>query len=68
MAFYIKCPSFASEKKGAFRLTQQEHKLSFLNDIVVTECHDFSGTTFGFEFVDYQSIISLAHPENTAIG
>ncbi|CAH1413268.1 unnamed protein product [Lactuca virosa] len=52
---------------GAFRLTQQEHKLSFLHDTVVTECHDFSGTTFGFEFVDYQSIISLAHPENTAI-
>nr|KAJ0203100.1 hypothetical protein LSAT_V11C500262820 [Lactuca sativa] len=56
LAFYIKCPSFASQKKGAFRLTQEEHKLSFLNNTVVTECHDFSGTTFGFEFVDYQSI------------
>ncbi|CAI9298390.1 unnamed protein product [Lactuca saligna] len=52
---------------GAFRLTQQEHKLSFLHDTVVTECHDFSGTTFGFEFVDYQSIISLVHPQNTTI-
>ncbi|XP_052619576.1 uncharacterized protein LOC111881827 [Lactuca sativa] len=50
LAFYIKCPSFASQKKGAFRLTQEEHKLSFLNNTVVTECHDFSGTTFGFEF------------------
>ncbi|CAH1436243.1 unnamed protein product [Lactuca virosa] len=52
---------------GGFRLTRQEHELTFLYNTVVTECHDFSGHTFGFEFVDYQSIISLVHPENTSI-
>nr|KAJ0193820.1 hypothetical protein LSAT_V11C800411200 [Lactuca sativa] len=67
MTFYIKHPSFASQKMGGFRLTHQEHKLSFLHDTVVTECHDFSEHTFGFDFVDYQSIISLVHLENTTI-
>ncbi|CAI9301811.1 unnamed protein product [Lactuca saligna] len=67
LTFYIKCPSFASQRMGGFTLTRQDHKLSFVHDTVVTECHDFSGPTFGFEFVDYQSIISLVHPENIAI-
>ncbi|CAH1436371.1 unnamed protein product [Lactuca virosa] len=52
---------------GGFTLTRQDHKLTFLHNTVVTECHDFSGPTFGFDFVDYQSLISLVHPENTAI-
>ncbi|CAI9288259.1 unnamed protein product [Lactuca saligna] len=67
LTFYIKCPSFASQRMGGFTLTRQDHKLSFVHETVVTECHDFSGPTFGFEFVDYQSIISLVHPENIAI-
>ncbi|CAI9265847.1 unnamed protein product [Lactuca saligna] len=52
---------------GGFTLTRQHHKLTFVHNTVLTECHDFSGPAFGFEFVDYQSIISLTHPENTAI-
>ncbi|CAH1423807.1 unnamed protein product [Lactuca virosa] len=67
LTFYIKCPSFASQRMGGFTLTRQDHKLIFVHEIVVTECYDFSGPTFGFEFVDYQSIISLVHPENIAI-
>ncbi|KAL7612436.1 hypothetical protein Lser_V15G06946 [Lactuca serriola] len=67
LAFYIQCPSFASQRMGGFTLTRQHHKLTFVHNTVLTECHDFSGPAFGFEFVDYQSIISLTHPENTAI-
>ncbi|KAL7606715.1 hypothetical protein Lser_V15G18924 [Lactuca serriola] len=67
LAFYIKCPSFASQRMNGFTLTRQDHKLTFLHNTVVTESHDFSGPTFGFEFVDYQSVISLAHPQNMAI-
>ncbi|CAH1418623.1 unnamed protein product [Lactuca virosa] len=68
LTFYINCPSFASQRMGGFTLTRQDHKLSFVHETVVTECHDFSGPTFDFEFVDYQSIISLVHPKNIAIG
>ncbi|CAH1430177.1 unnamed protein product [Lactuca virosa] len=67
LAFYIQCPSFASQRMGGFTLTRQHHKLTFVRNTVLTECHDFSGPAFGFEFVDYQSIISLTHPKNTAI-
>nr|KAJ0204427.1 hypothetical protein LSAT_V11C500276410 [Lactuca sativa] len=67
LTFYIKCPSFASQRMNGFTLTRQDHKLTFLHNTVVTESHDFSGPTFGFEFVDYQSVISLAHPQNMAI-
>ncbi|CAI9287674.1 unnamed protein product [Lactuca saligna] len=67
LAFYIQYPSFASQRMGGFTLTRQHHKLTFVHNTVLTECHDFSGPAFGFEFVDYQSIISLTHPENTTI-
>nr|KAJ0193496.1 hypothetical protein LSAT_V11C800439910 [Lactuca sativa] len=67
LAFYIKCPSFASQRMNGFTLTRQDHKLTFLHNTVVMESHDFSRPTFGFEFVDYQSVISLAHPQNMAI-
>ncbi|CAI9295660.1 unnamed protein product [Lactuca saligna] len=49
------------------RLTRLHHQLTFICNTVVTECDDFSGPTFGFEFVDYQTLISLLHPQNIAI-
>ncbi|CAH1448405.1 unnamed protein product [Lactuca virosa] len=66
-AFYIKCPIFASERMGGLRLTRHHYKLTFVHNTVVTECHDFYGPTFCFEFVDYQSLISLVHPPNISI-
>ncbi|XP_023770039.1 uncharacterized protein LOC111918633 [Lactuca sativa] len=66
-AFYIKYPIFASQRIGGLRLTRLHHKLIFVHNTVLTECHDFSGPTFGFEFVDYQTLISLVHLQNIAI-
>ncbi|CAH1414928.1 unnamed protein product [Lactuca virosa] len=51
-AFYIKSPIFASQRINALRLTRLHHKLNFVNNTVITKCDDFSGPTFGFEFVD----------------
>nr|KAJ0219029.1 hypothetical protein LSAT_V11C300115610 [Lactuca sativa] len=55
LTFYIKYPSFASQRMGGFTLIRQDHKLTFLHNTIITECHDFYGPTFGFEFVDYLS-------------
>ncbi|CAH1415067.1 unnamed protein product [Lactuca virosa] len=32
-----------------------------------TECNDFSGSLFGFSFVDYQTVLSLTHPQDTSV-
>nr|KAJ0218781.1 hypothetical protein LSAT_V11C300113930 [Lactuca sativa] len=66
-AFYITNPSVASQKPGIFKLTPQDQKLTFVQDTVVTECAEFSGTKFGFSFVEYESILSFLHPEDTSV-
>ncbi|CAH1418481.1 unnamed protein product [Lactuca virosa] len=67
MTFYIKGSNFAALKTGSFKLTPQDQKLTFVQETVVTECNDFSGYEFGFSFVDYQNILSLAHPQDTSV-
>lgn len=68
MAFYIKGPDFAALKIDAFRLTLQDQKLTFVQQTVVTEFIDFSGHEFGFSFVDYENILSFAHPQDKSVG
>nr|KAJ0191988.1 hypothetical protein LSAT_V11C800408920 [Lactuca sativa] len=67
MTFYIKSPNFAALKTGSFKLTPEDQKLTFVQETVVTECNDFSRYEFGFSFVDYQNILSLAPPQDTSI-
>ncbi|CAI9296053.1 unnamed protein product [Lactuca saligna] len=67
MAFYIKGPDFAALKIDTFRLTPQDQKLTFVQQTVVTECIDFSGHEFGFSFVDYENILSFAHPQDKSV-
>nr|KAJ0194073.1 hypothetical protein LSAT_V11C800408370 [Lactuca sativa] len=67
MAFYIKGPDFAALKIDAFRLTLQDQKLTFVQQTVVTEFIDFSGHEFGFSFVDYENILSFAHPQDKSV-
>ncbi|CAI9297546.1 unnamed protein product [Lactuca saligna] len=62
--FYITSPSFASQKSGCFKITPQDQKLTFVQNTVLKECAEFSGSTFGFSFVDYQTVMSLLHPED----
>ncbi|KAL7595132.1 hypothetical protein Lser_V15G30629 [Lactuca serriola] len=52
MSFYIKGPNFATLKSGSFKLTPHYQKLTLVQQTVVTECNDFSGSEFGFSFVD----------------
>ncbi|CAH1448404.1 unnamed protein product [Lactuca virosa] len=66
-SFYITRPSVASQKPGSFKLTPQDQKLTFVQDTVVTECAEFSGSKFGFSFVEYQSILSFLHPQDTSV-
>nr|KAJ0227687.1 hypothetical protein LSAT_V11C100042710 [Lactuca sativa] len=66
-AFYITNPSFASQKPGSFKITPQDQKLTFVHNIVLKECVEFSGSRFGFSFVDYQTVLSLLHLEDTSI-
>ncbi|CAI9279988.1 unnamed protein product [Lactuca saligna] len=67
MAFYIKGPNFATLETGSSKLTPQDQKLTFVQETVVTECNDFSGSEFGFSFVDYQNVLSFAHPQDTSV-
>nr|KAJ0205376.1 hypothetical protein LSAT_V11C500255000 [Lactuca sativa] len=62
--FYITSPSFASQKSGCFKITPQDQKLTFVQNTVLKECAEFSRSTFGFSFVDYQTVLSLLHPED----
>nr|KAJ0192480.1 hypothetical protein LSAT_V11C800392460 [Lactuca sativa] len=62
MSFYIRGPNSATLKTGSFKLTPRDEKLMLIQETVVTECNDFSGSQFGFSFVDYQTVLSLAHP------
>nr|KAJ0190204.1 hypothetical protein LSAT_V11C800413510 [Lactuca sativa] len=57
----------AALKIDTFKLTPQDQKLTFIPQTVVTECNDFSGHEFGFSFVDYQNILSFAHPQDKSI-
>ncbi|CAH1414731.1 unnamed protein product [Lactuca virosa] len=66
-SFYITRPSVASQKPGSFKLTPQDQKLTFVQDTVVTECAEFSGSKFGFSFVEYQSILSFLRPQDTSV-
>ncbi|CAI9276530.1 unnamed protein product [Lactuca saligna] len=66
-AFYITSPSFASQKPDSFKITPQDQKLTFVQQTVVKECAEFSGSIFGFSFVDYQTVLSLQHPEDLSI-
>ncbi|CAI9265389.1 unnamed protein product [Lactuca saligna] len=67
MTFYIKGPNFAALKTGSFKLTPNDQKFRFVQQNVVTECNNFSGSLFGFSFVDYQAVLSLTHPQDTSI-
>nr|KAJ0192977.1 hypothetical protein LSAT_V11C800452890 [Lactuca sativa] len=67
MTFYIKGPNFAALKMSSFKLTPRDQKFTFIQETVVTECNDFSGSVFGFSFVDYQNVLSLTHPQDTSV-
>ncbi|CAH1423129.1 unnamed protein product [Lactuca virosa] len=67
MPFYIKGPDFAALKIDTFKLTPQDQKLTFVPQTVVIKCNDFSGHEFGFSFVDYQNILSFAHPQDKSV-
>ncbi|XP_023735721.1 uncharacterized protein LOC111883632 [Lactuca sativa] len=66
-AFYITNPSVASQKPSIFKLTPQDQKLTFVQDTVVTKCAEFSGTKFEFSFIEYESILSFLHPQDTSV-
>ncbi|CAH1413392.1 unnamed protein product [Lactuca virosa] len=66
-SYYITCPSFAALKHDTFRLTPQDQKLAFVQETVVKECTEFSGPRFGFSFVDFQSVLSMVHPQNLSL-
>ncbi|CAI9295659.1 unnamed protein product [Lactuca saligna] len=67
MSFYINDPNFAALKSGSFKLTPHDQKLTLVQQTVVTECSDFSGSEFGFSFVDYQTVLSFSHPLDTSV-
>ncbi|CAH1414056.1 unnamed protein product [Lactuca virosa] len=58
LTFYIRGPNFAALKTGSFKLTPHDQKFTFVQQTVVTECNDFSGSVFGF---------SLNHPHDTSV-
>nr|KAJ0213656.1 hypothetical protein LSAT_V11C400223910 [Lactuca sativa] len=66
-SYYITSPSFAALKPNTFRLTPQDQKLTFVQETVVKECTQFSGPKFGFSFVDFQSVLSMVHPQNLSL-
>ncbi|CAI9291074.1 unnamed protein product [Lactuca saligna] len=66
-SYYITSPSFASLKPNTFRLIPQDQKLTFVQETVVKECTQFSGPKFGFSFVDFQSVLSMVHPQNLSL-
>nr|KAJ0212712.1 hypothetical protein LSAT_V11C400209500 [Lactuca sativa] len=67
-SYYITCPSFAALKPNTFRLIPQDQKLTFVQETVDKECTQFSGPKFGFSIVDFQSVLSLVHPQNLSVG
>ncbi|CAH1444481.1 unnamed protein product [Lactuca virosa] len=66
-SYYITSPSFAALKANTFRLIPQDQKLTFVQETVVKECTQFSGPKFGFSFVDFQSVLSMVHPQNLSL-
>ncbi|CAI9303699.1 unnamed protein product [Lactuca saligna] len=66
-SYYITSPSFASLKPNTFMLIPQDQKLTFVQETVVKECTQFSGPKFGFSFVDFQSVLSMVHPQNLSL-
>ncbi|CAI9269832.1 unnamed protein product [Lactuca saligna] len=67
MTFYIRGPNFAALKTGSFKLTLHDQKSTSVQQTVITECNDFSGSVFGFSFVDFQTVLSLTHPQDTYV-
>nr|KAJ0195678.1 hypothetical protein LSAT_V11C700368070 [Lactuca sativa] len=47
-AFYIKFPVFASQRMGGLRLNRLHHKLTFVHNSILMECHDFSRLVVAF--------------------
>ncbi|XP_023748618.1 uncharacterized protein LOC111896884 [Lactuca sativa] len=45
----------------------QLKKIKRWEETVVKECTQFSGPKFGFSFVDFQSVLSMVHPQNLSL-
>ncbi|CAI9293111.1 unnamed protein product [Lactuca saligna] len=56
-SIYVKKPNVAPNTLN-FKFADPERKLNFYHDTTVKECENFSGSAHGFDFVDFNTIIS----------
>ncbi|KAK9074699.1 hypothetical protein SSX86_003017 [Deinandra increscens subsp. villosa] len=55
------------ENGGAFRYVENPLKVCFSNDTIVSNVENWSGSLFGFHFVDFDTIIAKGAPLNRSI-
>ncbi|CAI9264226.1 unnamed protein product [Lactuca saligna] len=56
-SIYVKKPNVAPNTLN-FKFADPERKLNFYHDTTVKECENFSGSAHGFDFVDFNTIVS----------
>ncbi|CAH1416099.1 unnamed protein product [Lactuca virosa] len=56
-SIYVKKPNVAPNT-SKFKFVDPERKLNFYHDTTVKECENFSGSAHGFDFVDFNTIVS----------
>ncbi|CAH1424580.1 unnamed protein product [Lactuca virosa] len=56
-SIYVKKPNVAPNTLK-FKFADPERKLNFYHDTTVKECENFSGSAHGFDFVDFNTIVS----------
>ncbi|KAL4581899.1 hypothetical protein LXL04_006433 [Taraxacum kok-saghyz] len=66
-SYFIVSPTMGKQH-SSFLLRNEKNKLNFIGSIILLKSHNFSGSTYGFSFVDYETILSNNFPHNCSIG
>nr|KAJ0212884.1 hypothetical protein LSAT_V11C400180570 [Lactuca sativa] len=56
-SIYVKKPNVA-QNTSKFKFADPERKLAFYHDTTVKDCENFFGSAHGFDFVDFNRIVS----------
>ncbi|CAI9287771.1 unnamed protein product [Lactuca saligna] len=67
ISIYVKKPNVAPNTLN-FKFADPERKLNFYHDTTVKECENFSGSAHGFDFVDFNTIVSNNIMESKSFG
>nr|KAJ0202892.1 hypothetical protein LSAT_V11C500292610 [Lactuca sativa] len=66
-SIYVKKPNVAPNTLN-FKFVDPERKLNFYHDTTVKECENFSGSVHGFDFVNFNTIVSNNILESNSFG